>query len=287
MGTLGYMAAEVCENKYVGGYSEKSDVFSLGVVLYEMLALNRHPFDAASWDGIIERIVDGRFPRLLARGYTDSLKNLVYLMLSRDVSHRPTTGQVLGMALVRDEAERLDRALPVGVSEKGFDQVWEGEFWDEAAEEKWIASRASLDVSNVKTTTNTDKFKLAGGNAIDDLLSLAASSDTSSSMKQMKQVPAAPLGRHKAASSINRASHMDQALPPTLSARDTGIFTPQFAMKRSNKPKVAVQPKPRAKSQPKAQAGRKAPSASVKVSKAAPAGKGVAGGMFYIGKTDF
>lgn len=55
VGTPFYLSPELCENR---PYNERSDVWALGCVLYEMLTL-RHPFDATSQAALFVKIVRG------------------------------------------------------------------------------------------------------------------------------------------------------------------------------------------------------------------------------------
>eukprot|EP00756_Hemistasia_phaeocysticola_P009039 Hpha_TRINITY_DN14813_c4_g3::TRINITY_DN14813_c4_g3_i2::g.170348::m.170348/K08857/NEK1_4_5; NIMA (never in mitosis gene a)-related kinase 1/4/5 len=56
-GTPYYFSPELCQNR---PYNNKSDVWALGCVLYEMCTL-RHPFDAANIKGLMQKIVRGQF----------------------------------------------------------------------------------------------------------------------------------------------------------------------------------------------------------------------------------
>uniref|UniRef100_A0A674MY48 Protein kinase domain-containing protein n=1 Tax=Takifugu rubripes TaxID=31033 RepID=A0A674MY48_TAKRU len=60
VGTPYYVAPEIWENK---PYNNKSDVWSLGCVLYELCTL-RHPFQAPSWKSLILKICRGAYPPL-------------------------------------------------------------------------------------------------------------------------------------------------------------------------------------------------------------------------------
>jgi NIMA (never in mitosis gene a)-related kinase 1/4/5 len=53
IGTPYYLSPEICESQ---PYSYKSDIWSLGCVLYEMLALT-HPFDAKNMKGLVSKIL--------------------------------------------------------------------------------------------------------------------------------------------------------------------------------------------------------------------------------------
>ena len=69
--------------KYMS-YNEKSDVWSLGCLLYELCAL-RPPFTAANQRELASRICIGRFPRIPSQ-YSDALQDIIMCMLQVDVS---------------------------------------------------------------------------------------------------------------------------------------------------------------------------------------------------------
>lgn len=87
-GTPGYMAPEVLTG---GQSSAASDVYGLGVMLYECLA-GRRPYDGPSLIEVMARVIDASEPppRL-----DDELADLVERMLSRDPAMRPTIDEVV------------------------------------------------------------------------------------------------------------------------------------------------------------------------------------------------
>ena len=65
-------------------YNEKSDVWSLGCMLYELCCL-RPPFTAVNQKELASKINVGRFARLPSM-YGDDLNQLISYMLQVDVS---------------------------------------------------------------------------------------------------------------------------------------------------------------------------------------------------------
>ena len=76
VGTPYYLSPEICEDK---AYDHKSDVWSLGCILYEMATLKR-AFNGQSLPALVLKILRGKYPPLPAR-YSGSLKGLVDCML--------------------------------------------------------------------------------------------------------------------------------------------------------------------------------------------------------------
>ena len=76
VGTPNYLSPEICQNK---PYDEKSDVWSLGVVLYELITLNK-PFDSESQMGLFMKILKGKpapINNTIKHSYSQKLINLV------------------------------------------------------------------------------------------------------------------------------------------------------------------------------------------------------------------
>lgn len=104
-GTPQYMAPEVWASE---AYGEKADMFSLGVVLYEMMELRR-PFVGATWAAIRQAVAScsARPPSFQADGYDDELRRLVLRLLASEPAKRPSAIEVLALPLMRDAAGSL------------------------------------------------------------------------------------------------------------------------------------------------------------------------------------
>ena len=90
VGTPYYMSPEVCENK---PYTQKSDVWSLGCVLYELCALDR-PFIAENLLGLVYKIVSEK-QRPIPEIYSDNMQKLIDLILTKDQERRPHILEIL------------------------------------------------------------------------------------------------------------------------------------------------------------------------------------------------
>mmetsp|Transcript_56772 Transcript_56772/g.176543 ORF Transcript_56772/g.176543 Transcript_56772/m.176543 type:complete len:640 (+) Transcript_56772:214-2133(+) len=90
VGTPYYMSPEVCENK---PYTFKSDVWSLGCVLYELCML-KHAFSADNLLGLVYKIVSDKYepiPKL----YSKELNALIQRMLEKSAEKRPSVRELL------------------------------------------------------------------------------------------------------------------------------------------------------------------------------------------------
>merc|ERR1719498_1095613 len=85
VGTPHYMSPEVCENK---PYTFKSDVWSLGCVLYELCML-KHAFSADNLLGLVHKIVSGKYESIPPM-YSANLNSLIQRMLTRNAHARPS-----------------------------------------------------------------------------------------------------------------------------------------------------------------------------------------------------
>lgn len=92
VGTPYYMSPEqISEAKY----NEKSDIWSLGCLLYEFAALIP-PFEATNAPALSVKIRAGRFERLPSR-YSDELQRVVVWMLNIDSNLRPSVDDLLNL----------------------------------------------------------------------------------------------------------------------------------------------------------------------------------------------
>ncbi len=90
IGTPYYLSPEIIQNI---PYSYKSDIWSLGVVLYEMCTL-KMPFEASNLPVLSLKIQKGEYGKLDNK-WSDDLKNLVYSMLQIDPEKRPNLRDIL------------------------------------------------------------------------------------------------------------------------------------------------------------------------------------------------
>jgi NIMA (never in mitosis gene a)-related kinase 1/4/5 len=89
-GTPYYASPEVWKDK---PYDSKSDIWSLGCVIYEMAAL-KPPFRAEDMDGLFKKVIKGSYPKI-SDNYSKSLSNVIKSMLQVNPSNRPTAAQLL------------------------------------------------------------------------------------------------------------------------------------------------------------------------------------------------
>ena len=92
VGTPYYLSPELCEDK---PYNEKSDVWALGVVLYEMCTGGKHPFDAQNEGALIRKIMKGVWTPLPGGKFSSQLGDLLHSCLTMDHRTRPDTAGLL------------------------------------------------------------------------------------------------------------------------------------------------------------------------------------------------
>lgn len=108
LGTPSYMAPEQAAGEGVG---PTADVFSFGVVLYELLS-GRRPFDAASTVATLVAVSRDAPPPLRLRGLAAALARVALRSLAKDPARRYADGRALHQALV---AARTGRRSPTRV----------------------------------------------------------------------------------------------------------------------------------------------------------------------------
>ena len=96
VGTPYYLSPEIIERK---NYSFQSDIWSLGVLLYQLCAL-KHPFDASNIHSLAIKIASGIYPPIPSH-YSRDLKTLVSQMLTVKANKRPSIHQILKMKVIQ------------------------------------------------------------------------------------------------------------------------------------------------------------------------------------------
>ena len=91
-GTPYYASPEVWLDK---PYNEKSDIWSVGCVLYEMTTL-QPPFTGGNMNQLYEKVTRGLFPRI-SSSYSSDLKYVIDCLLNVHPNQRPSCDKLLTM----------------------------------------------------------------------------------------------------------------------------------------------------------------------------------------------
>ena len=95
IGTPYYLSPELCEEL---PYDDKSDVWALGCILYE-LCTYKHPFKAKCQASLVLKILQQN-PKPIHENYSQNLQNLIYLILDKNHKTRPSCYDILHLSYV-------------------------------------------------------------------------------------------------------------------------------------------------------------------------------------------
>ena len=99
-GTPYYASPEVWKDQ---PYDNKSDIWSLGCVLYEMITL-RPPFRAQNMEGLYNRVIKGQFSRIPDR-FSHELFEIVKLLIQVNADLRPSCDEILKHPIIQKRIE--------------------------------------------------------------------------------------------------------------------------------------------------------------------------------------
>ena len=102
IGTPYYLSPEMCEDK---PYNQKSDVWALGCILYELCTF-RHPFNATNQGALILKILNTN-PDPIFACYSSNLQKLVNQILEKNYEKRPNCWDILSNPIVIEKAQKL------------------------------------------------------------------------------------------------------------------------------------------------------------------------------------
>lgn len=102
VGTPYYLSPEICQNRK---YNQKSDIWSLGCVLYELAAL-KHAFEAPNMRALIQKIIKGSYPPMPATRSRE-LRELCDRMLTLDWNKRPSINEILATPLLKARIQKF------------------------------------------------------------------------------------------------------------------------------------------------------------------------------------
>jgi len=106
-GTPYYFAPEICQRQ---PYNVKADIWSLGVILYEMINL-RKPYDGRNLPELRKRIIEENFTPHVATHVSKDVLDLCGILLRKQVSQRPTVEQLLQIPVVRQHLEKFSKSI--------------------------------------------------------------------------------------------------------------------------------------------------------------------------------
>ena len=102
IGTPYYLSPELCDEL---PYNDKSDVWALGCILYELCTYD-HPFNAQCQASLILKIIQ-KTPEPINDIYSDNLKKLVNIILDKNHLTRPSCYEILNLPFVLEKSKNL------------------------------------------------------------------------------------------------------------------------------------------------------------------------------------
>ena len=104
-GTYSYFSPEMCRRST---YSSKSDVFALGVLLYETLTLGKKPFVGKDVPGLLSNIEAGKqVPIPSDTGHPPELISMCNWMLTNNAENRPSIQAILASPYMQTELKEF------------------------------------------------------------------------------------------------------------------------------------------------------------------------------------
>ena len=103
IGTPFYLSPELCMEK---PYNDKSDIWALGCILYE-LCTYKHPFNAKSQGALILKILN-KTPEKINKYYSRDLQNMLDLLLNKNYLQRPSCKDILKMPSFLIKSKKYD-----------------------------------------------------------------------------------------------------------------------------------------------------------------------------------
>ena len=99
-GTPYYASPEVWNDE---SYTNKSDIWSLGCVLYEMICLTP-PFKAENMDGLYHKIIKGKYNKIPEK-YSKELNEILKLLFNVNPKERPSCDELLKNSIIKNKIE--------------------------------------------------------------------------------------------------------------------------------------------------------------------------------------
>eukprot|EP00347_Sterkiella_histriomuscorum_P021511 403333721 len=114
-GTPYYASPEVWRDM---PYDHKSDIWSLGCVLYELIAL-KPPFRSETMEGLFKKILAGKYPRI-PQQFSQDMGKIIRSMLQVQPHLRPNCDKILELPIVH---QRVIKYFPEAVPLNQYDNI--------------------------------------------------------------------------------------------------------------------------------------------------------------------
>ncbi|NXO64048.1 NEK11 kinase, partial [Phainopepla nitens] len=162
-GTPYYMSPEVLKHQ---GYNTKSDIWSLGCILYEMCCMN-HAFTGQNFLSVVLKIVEGETPSLPDR-YPSKLNAVLCSMLSKNPSLRPAAAEILRSPYIDEQLKKIQyKFTNMTVKDKALN--WQKETAPIfGAVQKKVHLQTLQELSEVQKMTPRERMRLRKLNTADE-----------------------------------------------------------------------------------------------------------------------
>ncbi|XP_064272071.1 serine/threonine-protein kinase Nek11 isoform X2 [Passer domesticus] len=162
-GTPYYMSPEVLKHQ---GYNTKSDIWSLGCILYEMCCMN-HAFTGQNFLSVVLKIVEGETPSLPDR-YPSKLNAVLCSMLSKNPSLRPAAAEILKSPYIDEQLQKIQyKFTNMTVKDKALNCQKETAPIFGAMQKK-VHLQTLQELSEVQKMTPRERMRLRKLNAADE-----------------------------------------------------------------------------------------------------------------------
>ncbi|NXE87731.1 NEK11 kinase, partial [Menura novaehollandiae] len=163
IGTPYYMSPEVLKHQ---GYNTKSDIWSLGCILYEMCCMN-HAFTGQNFLSVVLKIVEGDTPSLPDR-YPSKLNAVLCSMLNKNPSLRPAAAEILNSPYIDEQLKKIQyNCTNMTVKDQALN--WQKETASIfGAVQKKVHLQTLQELSEVQKMTPRERMRLRKLNAADE-----------------------------------------------------------------------------------------------------------------------
>ncbi|NWX24758.1 NEK11 kinase, partial [Aegotheles bennettii] len=162
-GTPYYMSPEALKHQ---GYNTKSDIWSLGCILYEMCCMS-HAFTGHNFLSVVLKIVEGDTPSLPDR-YPSKLNAVLCSMLNKNPSLRPAAAEILKIPYIDEQLKNMQyKFRNMTVKDKALNRQNEAAPVFDAVQRK-VHLQTLQELSEVQKMTPRERMRLRKLNAADE-----------------------------------------------------------------------------------------------------------------------